>query len=65
MHANFISMISKKITIFHNKQKVKELEIGQAILKVKKDVLHVFLGIELFTLGELGPEAPKEKNTKN
>jgi F0F1-type ATP synthase epsilon subunit len=57
MHANFISIINKKLTIYKNHEIIKELEIGQAIMKVKKDVLSVFLGIEVFTLNELNSEA--------
>ena len=46
MHANFISILRQEIVLYHNKQKVKELKIEQAVMKVKGDVIHIFLGIE-------------------
>src|SRR5947209_3995638 len=52
MHANFISIISKKIELYHNRQKVKELDLKQAVLKVKQDSVHIFVGIEALTLDE-------------
>lgn len=51
-HANFISILQKELSLFHKKEKVKELKIEKAILKVKQDVVHIFLGIEAFDLGE-------------
>jgi F0F1-type ATP synthase epsilon subunit len=50
MHANFITMINKELTLFKNHQKIKEMKIEQAIMKVKKDIVHIFLGIETFAL---------------
>ena len=52
MHANFISILRKELTLYHQKQKVKELKFEQAIMKVKKDVVHIFLGIEVLQLDE-------------
>lgn len=52
MHANFISIIKKKVTIYLKKEKLKELNFEQAILKVKKDVVHIYLGIEIFAIDE-------------
>jgi len=52
MHANFISIIKNKVTIYLKKEKIKELTFEQAILKVKKDVVHIYLGIEIFALDE-------------
>jgi F0F1-type ATP synthase epsilon subunit len=46
MHANFISIIRQEINLFQNKQLVKTIKIEQAILKVKQDIAHIFLGIE-------------------
>lgn len=46
MHANFISIINQEISVYLNHQKIKELKIEQAVMKVKQDVVHVFLGIE-------------------
>jgi F0F1-type ATP synthase epsilon subunit len=47
MHANFISIIRDKLTLYHNKEKIKELTFEQAVMKVKKDIAHVYLGIEI------------------
>lgn len=52
MHANFISIIKKKVSIYLKKEKLKELTFEQAILKVKKDVVHIYLGIEIFAIDE-------------
>lgn len=49
-HANFISIIQKELILYHNKVKVKELKIEQAVLKVKQDIAHIFLGIEALAL---------------
>ena len=46
MHANFISILTKQLSIYQNKQKVKDLKLEQAIIKVKHDVVNIFLGIE-------------------
>lgn len=47
MHANFISILHQEITLFKENVKVKELKFEQAVLKVKQDVVHIFLGIEV------------------
>ncbi len=52
LHANFISIIKKKVTIYLKKEKLKELTFEQAVLKVKKDVVHIYLGIEIFAIDE-------------
>ncbi len=36
MHANFISIIREKLTLYKNKEKVKEMTFEQAVMKVKK-----------------------------
>ena len=53
MHANFISIIKKKLTIYLKKEVEKELTFEQAIMKVKKDVVHIYLGIEVFSIEEV------------
>ncbi len=53
MHANFISIIKKKLTIYLKKEVQKELTFEQAIMKVKKDVVHIYLGIEVFSIEEV------------
>lgn len=52
MHANFISILQKELTLFKGHEKVKELKIEQAILKIKQDTANIFLGIESLTLDE-------------
>jgi F0F1-type ATP synthase epsilon subunit len=46
MHANFISIIRQKLALYQKKMIVKELNIEQAVMKVKKDAVHIFLGID-------------------
>jgi F0F1-type ATP synthase epsilon subunit len=46
MHANFISILRQEINLFQDKKLVKNLKIEQAVLKVKQDIAHIFLGIE-------------------
>jgi hypothetical protein len=53
-HANFISIIRKELTLYLQKKKVKELPLEQAVMKVKKDSIHIFLGIETFSIAEDG-----------
>jgi F0F1-type ATP synthase epsilon subunit len=60
MHANFISIIQQELTLFKGHEKVKEIKIQQAILKVKQDSVKIFLGIESLTLDEDKIVAQKE-----
>lgn len=55
MHANFISIIRKKITLYLHGQIIREFDIGQAVIKVKHDDIHIFLGIEAFMMEEESP----------
>jgi len=52
-HANFISIIRQELTLYHNKAKVKELKIEQAVMKVKQDNVHIFLGIEALAVDDM------------
>ena len=52
MHANFISIIQQELTLYHNKEKIKELKVEQAVMKVKKDEVHIFLGIDSLIIDE-------------
>ncbi len=63
MHANFISIINTKITLYHKREKVKELTFEQAVMKVKKDIAHVYLGVEMFIIEDENDSA-KEKSPK-
>jgi len=52
MHANFISIINQEVAVYNKNEKLKELKIEQAVMKVKQDLVHIFLGIEtLFVEG--------------
>lgn len=62
MHANFISIINNKITLYNKKQIIKELTFEQAVMKVKKDEAHIYLGIEVFLIEN--SEDEKNKSTK-
>jgi F0F1-type ATP synthase epsilon subunit len=62
MHANFISIIRQELTLYRNGQKIKQIKIEQAILKVKKDVASIFLGIDTLMIDE---EKVVEKAQKN
>ena len=62
-HANFISIIKKHVTLYHNKQVVKDMPFEQAILKVKQDVAHIFLGVEAFAIDESSKPTPPQKNS--
>lgn len=46
MHANFISIVQKELILYNKHEKIKEIKIEQAIMKVKGDIIHIFLGIE-------------------
>lgn len=52
MHANFISIIRQELVIYKQNQKMKEVKIEQAILKVKKDIASIFIGIETLIVDE-------------
>jgi F0F1-type ATP synthase epsilon subunit len=52
MHANFISIIRQELILYHKNEKVKELKVEQAIMKVKQDLVHIFLGIEMLYIEE-------------
>jgi F0F1-type ATP synthase epsilon subunit len=60
MHANFISIINRKLALYNLNKKIKELKIEQAIIKVKQDQVHIYLGIEALLVKEeedmLSPE---------
>lgn len=55
MHANFISIIKQQLDLYLNHQKIKELKLEQAVMKVKKDEVHIFLGIETLNLDDIDP----------
>lgn len=64
MHANFISIINKKITLYLKKAVVKELEFEQAVMKVKKDAAHIYLGVEMFLIEDEESEKSDKSDAK-
>lgn len=52
MHANFISILRQQVVLYKDKQKVKELKFEQAVMKVKKDQVKIYLGIEVLKIEE-------------
>lgn len=58
MHANFISILTQGISYYNKKEKIKELKLEQAVMKVKQDSVHVFLGIETLILDEETKQTP-------
>lgn len=63
MHANFISIIEKEITLYQNRQKIKEIKLERAVMKVKQDIVNIYLGIEALLMGEEGVLATTEPDT--
>ena len=61
MHANFISILNKGLTVYNKKEKVKELKFDQAIMKIKGDDTHIFLGVEFLLLGDENKESAPSK----
>ena len=61
MHANFISIINTKVTLYNKKNVVKELTFEQAVMKVKKDAAHIYLGVEMFLIEDLDNEKVETK----
>lgn len=46
LHTNFISIVKQNIVLYQNKQKIREIAIDTGVLRVEKNRVHVFLGIE-------------------
>jgi len=46
MHANFISILKKGLMLYKGGQKLLDIKFDQAILKVKKDIVGIYVGIE-------------------
>lgn len=52
MHANFISILRQQAALYNDHRIIKELKFEQAVLKVKKDIAQIFLGIEVLFIDE-------------
>jgi len=57
MHANFISIIQKELSLYQQREIVKELKFEQAVMKVKQDSVTIFLGIEALHLTDDPPSS--------
>jgi F0F1-type ATP synthase epsilon subunit len=65
MHANFISIIRKELTLYKDNEKVKDIKLEKAVMKVKKDKVKVFLGIDTINSDEDGIQnTPKPESQK-
>jgi F0F1-type ATP synthase epsilon subunit len=65
MHANFISILKYKLAFYNDNKKIKELEMGQAVMKVKNDIVNIFLGIEGISLDEESLDEDKNDAAEN
>ena len=57
LHANFISIIGRELALYNQSKVIKELKLEQAVMKVKEDIVHIFLGIEALLLEDTGHSA--------
>lgn len=55
-HENFISLIIDKVTIREKDKPPKDIAVGNAILKISKNRVEIYIGMEA-TLGEEGSKA--------
>lgn len=55
LHANFISIIRKELALYNKNEKIQEIKLEQAVMKVKQDMVRIFLGIEAFALEDEKP----------
>ena len=51
-HANFISILRQEVALYRKKEKIKEIKLERAVMKVKKDSVRIFLGIEALVIDE-------------
>ncbi len=56
-HVNFISIISKGVTIYKEDNSSKEFKISTGVLKVSRNTIEIFLGI--LTQNPTAPQSPK------
>ncbi len=55
LHANFISLVNKGLTISDLKSKQKEIKFDNALLKVRENNVEVYVGIEGMSPSNLKP----------
>jgi F0F1-type ATP synthase epsilon subunit len=58
LHANFISVINQELALYNNRKKIKEIKLEEAVIKVKKDVISIYLGIETLFIGDESDKKP-------
>ncbi|HSW47655.1 MAG TPA: hypothetical protein VLG67_01100 [Candidatus Saccharimonadales bacterium] len=63
MHANFISIINKELTLYQNNKLIKEIKLDKAVMKVKQDSVKVFLGVESLVIQEDSVSSQKTQST--
>ena len=64
-HANFISLIQKALIIRDLSGKVKKIDVSNALMRVRKNYVEVYLGVEGIMTGQLeGAEHFKEDGVK-
>ena len=56
MHANFISIIQRELALYKGHEKVKEIQVEKAVMKVKQDSVHIFLGMEALEIDDETPQ---------
>lgn len=61
MHANFISILSKGLTVYRKKEKIKEIQFDQAIMKIKNDDTRIFVGVEFLLMQDDNETAEPSK----
>ena len=64
MHANFISIIGQEVALYHKKEKIKALQIEQAVMKVKQDEVNIYLGLEVLLFDENDLQSDQPLPTK-
>lgn len=52
MHANFISIVRKSMAFYLHRRKINEIKFAYAVMKVKRDSVNVFVGIEEMVVAE-------------
>lgn len=61
MHSNFISIIQQELSLYNKGQKLKDFKIEKAVLKVKQDLVAIYLGIDTLSVDEEKMAADKPK----
>jgi F-type H+-transporting ATPase subunit epsilon len=62
MHANFITLIEKRLIMRTQSSEEKVLELERGIMKVNKDVVTVFVGMNMFGSHELSTKKVDKKS---